>query len=112
MPSLPDERMQMALATKMATNVRKGVLFQAHAASMRTNTALLDILTPEQSIKYLQWMSANRDRCRETLQQRQSKDDVVMNKETTLSDICKRLDEVLRFPKGDGTENGTENGVN
>lgn len=78
---------------------------------MRANTTLLDILTPEQSIEYLQWMSANRDRCRDALQQqRQSKDDVAMNKERNLSDICKRLDEVLRFPKGDGTENGTDMG--
>jgi len=112
MPTLPDERLEMALATKMATNVRKGVLFQAHAASMRANTTLLDILTPEQSIKYLQWMETNRERCRDTIQQRRQNTDVVMTKETTLSDICKRLDEVLRFPKGDGTENATQNGVN
>ena len=108
MESLPNDRLEMALATKMATNLRKGVLFQAHAASMRTSTALLDILTPEQSIKYLKWMAANRDKCRETIQElRHSKgDDVVMNNQTSLSDICKRLDEVLRFPKSDGTENG------
>lgn len=106
MPNLPEERHQMALATKMATNLRKGVLFQAHAASMRTNTTLLDILTPEQSIKYLQWMATNREKCREKIQQQRHDDDVAMTKETTLSDICNRLDEVLRFPKGDVAENG------
>lgn len=89
----------------MAINVRKGVLFQAHAASMRANTTLLDILTPEQSIKYLQWMAVNRDKCRGTLHQ-QTERNVEMSNNETLSDICKRLDEVLRFPKNDGTENG------
>lgn len=105
MTSLPDERLQMALAAKMATNVRKGILFQAHAASMRANTTLLDILTPEQSIKYLQWMSANRERCRETLQVQRNGEAGMMNT-ATLSDICKRLDEVLRFPTTDTMENG------
>jgi hypothetical protein len=96
----------MALATRMATNLRKGVLFQAHAASMRTYTTLFDILTPEQSIKYLQWMAVNRAKCRDVVQQRGNENVNMSDKETTLSDICKRLDEVLRFPKGDESENG------
>ena len=95
----------MALATKMATNMKKGVLFQGHAASMRTDTTLLEILTPEQSVKFLRWMSANKERCREMIGRRSTDEDTAMKKETTLSDLCRRLDEVLRLPKGnDETE--------
>jgi hypothetical protein len=82
-----ENRLQMALATKMVDLVKKGVLFQAHAASMRTHTTLLEILTPEQSVKFLKYMAANRPR-------RQSQS---QTKDATLEDVCKRLDEVLRL---------------
>jgi hypothetical protein len=52
-PTIAEDRAKMALATKMVELTKKGVLFQAHAASMRTHTTLLEILTPEQSVKFL-----------------------------------------------------------
>jgi hypothetical protein len=82
-----ENRLQMALATKMVDLVKKGVLFQAHAASMRTRTTLLEILTPEQSVKFLKYMAANRPQLQSQSQ----------TQDATLEDVCKRLDEVLRL---------------
>jgi hypothetical protein len=87
-PTIAEDRAKMALATKMVELTKKGVLFQAHAASMRTHTTLLEILTPEQSVKFLKYMEANRPAARSS--QTQTYD-------ATLEDICKRLDQVLRL---------------
>jgi hypothetical protein len=87
-PTISENRAKMALATKMVELTKKGVLFQAHAASMRTHTTLLEILTPEQSVKFLKYMAANRPAARPSRTQ---------SNDATLEDICRRLDQVLRL---------------
>jgi hypothetical protein len=87
-PKITEYRAKMALATKMVELTKQGVLFQAHAASMRTHTTLLEILTPEQSVRFLKYMAANRPAARPS--QTQTND-------ATLEDICKRLEQVLRL---------------
>jgi hypothetical protein len=84
-PTIAEDRAKMKLATKMVELTKKGVLFQAHAASMRTHTTLLEILTPEQSVKFLKYMAANRPAARPS--QTQTPD-------ATLEDICRRLDQI------------------
>lgn len=102
---LPRDRAQMEEACRLATNMGKGMRYQCHAAAMRSETALLKILTPTQSIRFLEWFAANRERCRETIE-RQRSVNRVLGEDTTLSDLSRRLDEALRLPQSDTSDDG------
>jgi hypothetical protein len=94
----------MADATKMVVNMCKGLKYQCHAASMRSDTAMTQILTPAQSVRFLHWFARNRDACRQLLINRRSATPIPDPKDASLSDICRRLNEALRLPTNDTIE--------
>lgn len=61
--TLPAGRQEVATAKSMVRSLKHGILYQGHSSAHRSEVALLDILTPEQSARYLQWTAANKDRC-------------------------------------------------
>lgn len=103
-PNLAEDRRQMAVASRMSTNMKNGMLYQSHTVAHKSESALLCILSPEQTVKYLEWFKANRERCERVLKKRQVK---VINKEessfssdgkeNSLKEICEKLDAVLRI---------------
>ena len=52
-----------------------------------------------------EWFAANRERCRETIE-RQRSVNRVLGEDTTLSDLSRRLDEALRLPQSDTSDDG------
>lgn len=106
-PNLYNNRLQMADAARMVTNMTKGMSFQSHAVGMRSDNTLLRTLAPEQTAKYLDWYANNKERCHRVLQCR------VMTGKLgdsdgikTMNDMCKRLDEALRLPATDTVDDG------
>ena len=65
--TLPAGRQEVATAKSMVRSLKHGILYQGHSSAHRSEVALLDILTPEQSARYLQWAAANKDRCERIL---------------------------------------------
>jgi len=105
------------------------MLFQSDMATHRSETCLFQILTPTQVCGFLRWFANNRERCRNVARVlvTEKKEGVVRNKdedvkvencdeglsegwkgvdgeldgEVTLNDICRRLDEALKFQSKD-----------
>jgi len=46
----------------MISDLKDAVLYQSHLSSCRNEAALLHILTPEQSARFLKWSVGNRER--------------------------------------------------
>lgn len=88
----------METATKLASNLKEAMMYQSHAASVRSAKTLTDILTPQQTLKYKEWMGSNRDRCKEYFEKRKQGSESSSAKpsdKTTLLNICKRLEKIV-----------------
>jgi len=62
---------QISLATRLTSNLKEAVLYQLHLSSFRKRKTYLDILTPQQTILYQEWLLSNRDRSKEVLKDKQ-----------------------------------------
>lgn len=116
---ISSSRTKLSIATTMASSLKDGVLYQSHSASEKNETALLRILTPEQTTRFQRWMVANRSRCRKVfgcsnmriagedhvgllpamsdncLAERHSRND------SSLSGVCQQLTGALKITKKD-----------
>lgn len=94
---IQERRCQMATATKMAINLKEAVMYQSHATSVRSRKALTEILTPQQTIRYKEWLGSNRDRCKENFAtpMKQSASSPPQFDKTSLLDICKKLEKIV-----------------
>lgn len=116
---------QVCVAASMATTLKTGVLFQCHSAAHRNEVALLDILTPTQSARFLEWFLLNKDRCRGIIAKGNNNTSSMMSttttpssssldndnsglnnnhggaapKEKSLNDICQQLNDALKIRK-------------
>ena len=103
MENLANYRSQLAAATKMTHSLTVAISAQCRASSAREDKCLLEVLTPSQTIKFHEWISANQQRCDRFIRESRpapEKCDPVF-KETSLIEFCKRLDDVLRISKND-----------
>ena len=100
MGNLADDRSKLAAATRMTASLREAVGSQCRAASARENKSMLEVLTPAQTVKLNEWVSANKERCHRVLNKKRAtpEKDTVW-KEQSLFEFCRRLDEVLRISK-------------
>uniref|UniRef100_A0A6U3RW20 BZIP domain-containing protein n=1 Tax=Ditylum brightwellii TaxID=49249 RepID=A0A6U3RW20_9STRA len=124
-----NDRAQIEVAATLTSNLKTGMLFQSDMATHRSETCLFQILTPTQVCGFLRWFANNRERCRNVARVlvTEKKEGVVRNKdedvkvencdeglsegwkgvdgeldgEVTLNDICRRLDEALKFQSKD-----------
>lgn len=105
---IDEQRSQMEAATKMASNLKEAMAYQSQAESIRNTKALTEILTPQQALKYKEWMRSNRDRCKETFEKRMrgSGSSSQPIDKTSLSDVCKKLEKIL-ISQGDPANNGS-----
>ena len=99
----------------MASRLKEAVLYQSHAAAVRSEKSYSQVLTPKQVLMYQDWLAKNRDRTKEKLNQRRkeaedSKMTIKVESESRssssaaaeqqhacLMDVCKKLEEVLKI---------------
>ena len=88
----------METATRMASNLKEAMMYQSHAESVRSTKALTEILSPQQALKYKEWMASNRDRCMEAFGKRKrgsvSSSSQPLDK-TSLTDVCRKLEKIV-----------------
>eukprot|EP00980_Cylindrotheca_fusiformis_P000275 scaffold66_cov115-Cylindrotheca_fusiformis.AAC.7 len=105
--TIDEKRSQIAAATKMASNLKEAMLYQSHNAAMRNKRCLIDILTPQQTVKYQQWIASNRNRCKEKLLNRKEpsgRASPASVERSSLMDVCKRLEQVVISQESNRTE--------
>lgn len=101
---------QLSIATTMISNMKNGVLYQSHATAHRNEAALLQVLTPPQSARFLQWFVKNKDRCRKVfghhkhttnakVEQSQGVNGV-MDVDQSMTHICQKLMQTMNIKKG------------
>ena len=84
----------METATKMASNLKEAMMYQSHAEAVRSTKQLTEILTPQQALKYKEWMASNRNRCKEAFEKRRMVAWSSADK-SSLSDVCKKLEKIV-----------------
>ena len=100
--TLPGGRQEASTAKAITRSLKHGVLYAGHSSAHRSEGALLDILTPEQSARYLQWYAANKDRCdritRSKVKNAEASADAL--EPTSLDALSHRLNDALHFRGG------------
>jgi len=106
---------QISLATRLTSNLKEAVLYQLHLSSFRKRKTYLDILTPQQTILYQEWLLSNRDRSKEVLKDKQKMSSSsntnngrrssllcsisARDENLTLEQLCRCLEESLKVTK-------------
>jgi hypothetical protein len=97
--NIDEKRSQIAAATRMASNLKEAMMYQSHAAAMRSKRSFIEILTPKQTVLYQEWLASNRSRCEDILTKRKHAAGLRSPNSNTekfsLLNICKRLEEVV-----------------
>ena len=105
--TLQRDRSQIAAAVRMASRLTEAVMYQSHAVSVRSGRSYLEILTPEQTLRYQEWFSENSDRCRNALRRRRASvgsSVPASNESACLLDVCRKLEEVMKISKTNGRD--------
>lgn len=112
-PNMPHIRDKIFNATTMVSKLRDGLLSHCCSTSNLNELQLLQILTPAQSIRFLQWYMANKDRCKKLIGTRvqcdaganaegQGDDSLPKNASTdSLIEVCQRLTEAMKIKRQD-----------
>ena len=97
--TLPGGRQEVSTAKAITRSLKHGILYQGHSSAHRSERALLDILTPEQSARYLQWYAANKDRCSRIISSKVKNADASADalEPTSLDALSLRLNDALHF---------------
>jgi hypothetical protein len=97
-PGLTESRAQMAAAQRTTESLKGAVESICSVVSQREEQTFLSVLNPEQVAAYQEWLVANRDRCRSALPA-PGDSSLIGGKDTTMPEICRKLDEVLQISK-------------
>jgi hypothetical protein len=102
-----ETRSQMDVAVNTAESLSKAVGSLSHVLARREERAYLGILNPQQVAAYHTWLINNRGRCRRAVEVDHCGAPLVdassaarissVNKDTSLQDVCRRLNEVLQI---------------
>jgi len=101
--SVNKDRTSITSTQTMITNLRRGMLYNCHYISQEAETTYGNILTPEQTMKFLEWFKVNKQRCKTVLLQmnrnvkKKEVEESTNNATTSLNDLCRRLDEALNM---------------
>ena len=97
---MPQIRSQIAIAATMVDNLKNGVLYQCHSAGHRSEAALLQVLTPAQASRYLEWYRQNKLRCVNLLgsnQRRGINENQYRSYDNSLNDVCQQLTDAMNI---------------
>jgi hypothetical protein len=84
----------------MVNNLKNGVLYQCHSAGHRSEAALLQVLTPAQTGRYLAWHRENKSRCVNLLDSSPrsgANDHQFRSYDNSLNDVCQQLTEAMKI---------------
>ena len=96
--ALPSDRVKTSTAKSMSNSLQNGIQVSSTAVHNRSAKALLDVLTPEQSAKFLMWYQANKGRCEKVVANRGGANEGGAAKNTgSMMDMCEQLNRVLHF---------------
>mmetsp|Transcript_12497 Transcript_12497/g.18935 ORF Transcript_12497/g.18935 Transcript_12497/m.18935 type:complete len:784 (-) Transcript_12497:31-2382(-) len=123
---MPQNRGKVSVAMTMVSSLQNGILYQSHSAAHRNEVGLLQVLTPDQALRFLHWFALNKDRCTKLFGLHPQKlktngTDGLYNKEgvgcpgergymkpsDSLNDICKQLTEAMMIAKTEDRESFT-----
>lgn len=97
---VPQTRSQISIAATMVNNLKNGVLYQCHSAGHRSEAALLQVLTPAQTGRYLAWHRENKSRCVNLLDSSPrsgANDHQFRSYDNSLNDVCQQLTEAMKI---------------
>lgn len=60
---MPQNRSNVSVAVTTISKLCNGILYQSHVAAHRNEIGLMQILTQEQTIAFLDWFATNKERC-------------------------------------------------
>ncbi len=114
-PNMPHVREKILNATTMVTKLSDGLLTRCNSTSNLNELHLLQILTPAQSIRFLEWYMNNKDRCKRLIGTRIQRNSVGDKEGPTgtdsslpknasndsLIEVCQRLTEAMKIKKQD-----------
>ncbi len=60
---MPQNRGKVSVAMTMVSSLQNGILYQSHSAAHRNEVGLLQVLTPDQALRFLRWFILNKKRC-------------------------------------------------
>ena len=66
-PEVPSTRKKMSAVSTMVSSLKDSLLTNSRSVTNRNEIALLQILTPAQSLRYLEWFLRNKNRCSKLL---------------------------------------------
>jgi hypothetical protein len=92
---LSSARSQMAAAVTTSNSLGEATLSLGRVIAQREARTLGQILLPEQVVAFKGWLAANRQHCAEIVSRRRTTEDFPTD--SSLHDICKRLNEVLKI---------------
>jgi len=98
---LGTDRSQMAAAVRTGDSLREAVESLSRVVAQREENS---VLSPAQLAAYRNWLSSNEERRRAVLDHRESMDDTDSSSfatESSLQEICRRLNEVLQISKSE-----------
>ena len=84
----------------MVGNLKNGVLYQCHSAGHRSEATLLQILTPAQASRYLNWYRENKHRCADLLGSKprgRGNENHVSSYDNSLNEVCEQLTEAMKI---------------
>lgn len=97
---------KIAAVTSMVETIEQSLLLHSASVASKNETALLQILTPAQSIRFMEWFIRNKDRCKKVLKK---EFEIPGNSEPgklpkvtsdqSLSDFCKLLTDNLKIKR-------------
>ncbi|KAL3925000.1 MAG: hypothetical protein SGILL_000694 [Bacillariaceae sp.] len=99
---------QVAAATRMASTLKEAVRYQVYLSSFRKKKTFLEILTPQQALRYREWLLSNRERCNQVMDERRktfsgsasqsiAPGAAARDGNLTLEDLCRNLEEMLKI---------------
>ena len=94
---------EMSVATSMISQFKKGMVFQSHSAAKRNTRAIVDILTPEQSKRFLEYRVKNSRKLNQLFAKKFSSSSSKAPSSSTsssssLNEICEKLTNALNLP--------------
>ncbi len=107
-PNLDYIQSETTTAVRTVESLSSAVESVSYAVGRREEASLNSILTPAQTAAYQGWLARNRNKCHQAFHRAQvdplpaaatSEAGVIPAKDTSLVDICRRLNEVLRISK-------------
>lgn len=100
-PDLQPKLQKMNKALDATRHLQNAMLCHTQLSSQRNQKLLLDVLTPEQTSRFLEWMKSNKEKCKPLMEKKLRRDhnaECSLESDSTLVAVYRQLEE-LRLQK-------------